>query len=147
MDQAKTGWGAKNDGLANQGGSVGVAVKSAAANYWDNKTEELDIPEMDDGGAVQMTGDSGVSASAPPVMENKMIDLAELNKEFSFNVPSTTQEGIDISLLTCQIRPIIDLIETDMFWDYQSLQAEIGQSFRERYGKSDAIEGTVANNL
>ena len=35
-----------------------------------------------------------------------------------------------------------------MFWDYQSLQAEIGQSFRERYSTSnEAIEGTVANNI
>lgn len=77
-----------------------------------------------------------------------MVDLAELNKDFSYNVPSMSPDGIDISLLTCQIRPIIDLIETDMFWDYQSLQAEIGQSFRERFNAgNDNIEGTVANNL
>ena len=94
------------------------------------------------------TIEQGVSYSAPPVVENKMVDLAELNKDFSYNVPSTTPDGIDISLLTCQIRPIIDLIETDMIWDYTSLQAEIGQSFRERYAAAnDKIEGTVANNL
>ncbi len=98
-----------------------------------------------DAGEVEVPG---VSFSAPPIVETKMVDLAELNKDFSYNVPSTTPDGIDISLLTCQIRPIIDLIETDMFWDYTSLQAEIGQSFRERYGaNTEAIEGTVANNL
>jgi len=77
-----------------------------------------------------------------------MSDLAELNKDYAFNVPTSTTDGIDISLLTCQIRPIVDLIETDMHWDYQTLQAEIGQSFRERYNTTnDKIEGTVANNL
>ena len=43
----------------------------------------------------------GISYSAPPVVETKMVDLAELNKDFSYNVPSTTPDGIDISLLTC----------------------------------------------
>ena len=55
---------------------------------------------MDDGGVVQAESGS-VSYSAPPVVENKMVDLAELNKDFSYNVPSMTADGIDISLLTC----------------------------------------------
>ena len=65
------------------------------------------------------------------------------------NVPSATADGIDISLLTCNIRPILDLIETDMHWDYTSLQAEIGQNFREKYAAegTNTIEGTKANNI
>ena len=65
------------------------------------------------------------------------------------NVPSVVSENIDISLLTCNIRPIMDLIETDMHWDYVNLQAEIGQNFRERYGTdgTNSIEGTKANNI
>ena len=64
------------------------------------------------------------------------------------NVPSVTKDGIDISLLTRNIRPILDLIETDMHWDYVSLQAEIGQNFREKYGDSNVeAEGTRANNI
>ena len=55
-----------------------------------------------------------------------MTNLRELNKDFALNVPSTTQDGVDISLLTSVIRPIADLIETDMQWDYLGLQAEIG---------------------
>jgi hypothetical protein len=54
-----------------------------------------------------------------------MMSLADLNKAFAINVPTTTDEGVDISLLTGCIRPIQDLIETDMHWDYTSLQAEI----------------------
>ena len=72
--------------------------KSNAAAYWDNKTTELEIPDMDAG---ELVVDGGISFSAPPVVETKMMDLAELNKDFSFNVPSVTPDGIDISLLTC----------------------------------------------
>ena len=75
-----------------------------------------------------------------------MINLKELDKELVLNVPSVTKDGVDISLLTQVIRPIADLIETDMNWDYLSLQAEIGQNFREKYGDKDVeIEGTRAN--
>ena len=64
------------------------------------------------------------------------------------NVPSVVSDNIDISLLTCNIRPIMDLIETDMHWNYVNLQAEIGQNFRERYGDGKTeIEGTKANNI
>ena len=78
-----------------------------------------------------------------------MITLTDLNKDIERNVPSIVDENIDISLLTCNIRPIVDLIEADMHWDYTSLQAEIGQNFRERYGKEgvSTIEGTKANNM
>ena len=57
----------------------------------------------------------------PPKMDHKMINLKELDKELVLNVPSVTKEGVDISLLTQVIRPIADLIETDMNWDYLSL--------------------------
>ena len=70
-------------------------------------------------------------------MDNKMTNLRELNKDFALNVPSTTNDGIDISLLTSVIRPIADLIETDMPWDYLGLQAEIGQNYREKYGEGE----------
>ena len=71
-----------------------------------------------------------------------MTNLHELNKDFKLNVPNVTQDGIDISLLTSVIRPISDLIETDMPWDYLGLQAEIGQNYREKYG-----EGTDGKTL
>ena len=53
------------------------------------------------------------------------------------------QDDVDISLLTSVIRPIADLIETDMNWEYTTLQAEIGQQYREKYQKSteEKLEG------
>ena len=104
-----------------------MAQKKNAASYWDNKTTELVIPEMDaEGGGFGQEDMEQVIVAQPAMMNTALVDLNELNKDFSYNVPSTTPDGVDISLLTCQIRPIMDLIETDMHWDYQSLQAEIG---------------------
>ena len=50
-----------------------------------------------------------------------MTNLKDLEKDLALNVPSITMEGVDISLLTSVIRPIADLIETDMNWDYLTL--------------------------
>lgn len=98
-----------------------------------------------------MTEEVTVNVVEPPRMEQNMTNLRDLDKDLALNVPSVTTDGIDISLLTSVIRPIADLIETDMNWDYLSLQAEIGQNYRERYGDDtnaiEAVEGTRANNL
>lgn len=76
----------------------------------------------DEGSPEDMTNE----ISGPVILDNKMTNLRELNKDFALNVPSITQDGVDISLLTSVIRPISELIETDMQWDYLGLQAEIG---------------------
>lgn len=67
-----------------------------------------------------------VQVAEPPRMDLGMANLRELDKELALNVPSVTSDGTDMSLLTSVIRPIADLIETDMHWDYLNLQAEIG---------------------
>ena len=141
--QVKSGWGAGGGAIGDS--AIGMAKKSNAAAYWDNRITELIIPEME----AEIAEAEEVQISAPATVQTKMIGLAELNKDFAMNVPSVTHDGIDISLLTCTIRPILDLIETDMHWDYASLQAEIGQNFREKYANdgSSVIEGTKANNI
>ena len=97
-------------------------IKSNAAAYWDNKTTELIIPEVE----ADDQQNYEVAISAPQTMQTEMIGLQELGADQAMNVPSVVSDNIDISLLTCNIRPIMDLIETDMHWDYASLQAEIG---------------------
>ena len=119
--QVKSGWG--TGAAATSGDSaIGMAKKTTAASYWDNRTTELIIPEME----AEFVEEETTEISVPPSVQSKMISLQELNKDFAMNVPSATSDGIDISLLTCNIRPILDLIETDMHWEYSSLQAEIG---------------------
>ena len=78
-----------------------------------------------------MEADAGVDEfvyqiAEPPRVDQTMASLSVLEKDLALNVPSLTSDGVDISLLTSVIRPIADLIETDMHWDYLGLQAEIG---------------------
>lgn len=87
-----------------------MSKKSNAAQYWDNKTTELVIPEME----AETTEEISTQVAEPPTMEHTMTKLRELDKDLAHNVPSVTQDGVDISLLTSVIRPIVDLIETDM---------------------------------
>lgn len=135
-------------GNSTQPSSLGMQRKTQAAQYWDNKTTELVIPEMEaDFGPA--SDDIYAQVAEPPKLEQNMANLRELEKDLALNVPSITNEGVDISLLTSVIRPIADLIETDMQWDYLTLQAEIGQNYREKYDESNngEVEGTRANNL
>jgi len=108
----KSGWGTgAAGGGTNVVSNMGKAQKSAADNYWEAKTTEIFIPEMGDDGTPEEL--SNIVSEAPSV-DHKMTGLKELNKDFALNVPSITQDGIDISLLTSVIRPISELIETDM---------------------------------
>ena len=108
--QVRNGWDNSNAPAA-VSSNMGMAQKSAAASYWDAKTTEIFIPEMNEEGAPE---EIAVVVAEPPSVDHKMTNLRELNKDFALNVPSTTSDGIDISLLTSVIRPIADLIETDM---------------------------------
>ena len=56
--------------------------------------------------------------SAPAPVVSKMMALAELDKDMVHNVPTMVEEGVDLSLLTSVVRPIADLIEADIQWDY-----------------------------
>ena len=139
----QTGWGtgAPPTNL-NSDVTIGMPKK---ASYWDDKTTELVIPEMGEEFAAQEDNSVPIVIAEPPTIQTKMTSLHDLNKAFGINVPTVTDEGVDISLLTSCIHPIQSLIETDMHWEYVSLQAEIGQNFRERYGKGEQ-EGTRAND-
>ena len=75
--------------------------------------------------------------SEAPTVNAQVSNLVELGRDRQLDVPSLTQDDIDISMLTQVIRPIADLIETDMSWDYVTLQAEIGQAYREKYCKKN----------
>ena len=44
--QVKSGWGTGMQGNM-QASNIGMSKKSNAAQYWDNKTTELVIPEME----------------------------------------------------------------------------------------------------
>ena len=89
--QVKSGWGTGGGAVGGgnvQASNLGMAQKSAAASYWENKTTEIFIPEMGDDGAEEEI--STVVAEPPTSMEQNMTNLRELNKDFALNVPSMT---------------------------------------------------------
>ena len=94
--QVKSGWGT-GAATTNENSNMGMKAKSNADSYWDNKTTELIIPEMeaDDIGVIE------VAISAPKVSVTDLIGLEELNQDHAMNVPTVVSENIDISLLTC----------------------------------------------
>ena len=122
----KAGWG--NDEEA-------PSSMPAKKNIWDEDIQELDIPELE-GDDIAGAGDA---APVPAALQNKMLALAELDSSHMHNVPSIIEEGVDVSLLTSVIRPIADLIEADIPWDYLSLQTEIGQMYREKIAESEEV--------
>ena len=90
--------------------NLGGAIAIKKGNIWDEKVQELDIPELESAQDEQMQQ----SISAPAPMVSKMMALAELDKDMVHNVPTMIEEGVDLSLLTSVVRPIVDLIEADI---------------------------------
>ena len=68
--QVKSGWGAGAGGAGDS--AIGMAKKSNAAAYWDNRTTELIIPEME---AEMAEENIEVQISAPATVQTKMISL------------------------------------------------------------------------
>ena len=81
--------------------------------------------------------------AVPPEIENRMMGLEELEKDMIHNVPSQIEDGVDLSILTSVIRAVADLVEPDVQWDYKSLQTEIGQIYREKFGKETNENATT----
>ena len=132
MGKPMSGWGAKDNNIASK---IGMEQNK---NLWDEKVEELEIPELE----AEAEEQPQMDVVAPPEIENKMMGLEELEKDMVHNVPSQIEDGVDLSILTSVIRAVPDLVEPDIQWDYKSLQTEIGQIYREKFGK-DAIEDTA----
>ena len=87
----KSGWG--TGAASNPNSNIGMSKKSNAAAYWDNKTTELIIPEVE----ADDNNDYEVAISAPQIMQTEMIGLQELSQDHAMNVPSVVSDNIDIS--------------------------------------------------
>ena len=71
--QVKSGWG--TGATTNTNSNIGMSKKSNAAAYWDNKTTELVIPEVE----ADDQQDYEVAISAPQTVQTEMIGLQELS--------------------------------------------------------------------
>ena len=133
MGKPVSGWGAKDTGIASK---IGMDQNK---NLWDEKVEELEIPELE----AEAEEQAQAEVAIPPEIENKMMGLEELEKDMVHNVPSQIEDGVDLSILTSVIRAVPDLVEPDIPWDYKSLQTEIGQIYREKLGKEITEEAAT----
>merc|ERR1711971_1374519 len=89
--EVKSGWG--TGATVNTNSNIGMNIKSNAAAYWDNKTTELIIPEVE----ADDQQNYEVAISAPQTMQTEMIGLQELGADQAMNVPSVVSDNIDIS--------------------------------------------------
>lgn len=103
------GWGEESKGMKN--------IK----NYWDNTGAVSSIP------SINTVSDTGPGLIAPPTayVGNQVADLDDLNKKLM--IPTKTETGIDLSLLTSVIKPASVVYEKDELWDYQHLIIEISR--------------------
>lgn len=103
------GWGDESKGLKN--------LKS----YWDNTGAMSSIP------SINTVSDTGPGVTAPPsaYVGNQVADLDYLNQKLM--IPTKTEDGIDISLLTSVIKPANVVYEKDEIWDYQHMIIDISR--------------------
>jgi hypothetical protein len=92
-------------------------------NYWDNK-EIASIP------SINTISDTGTNIIVPPIsyVGHQVADLDILNQKLV--LPTKTEGGIDVSLLTSVVKPVDVVYEQDELWDYQHLIIEIAQIIR-----------------
>jgi hypothetical protein len=88
-------------------------------NYWDQGTSVGAIP------TITTISDSAPGLLAPPTqyVGNQVADLDYLNQKLT--IPTKTESGIDLSLLTSVIKPASVVYEKDEVWDYQHLIIDI----------------------
>ena len=94
-------------------------------NFWDAKeTTIASIPTLN------AASDTGTNVIAPPsaYVGNQVADLDKLNQKLV--LPTKTEGGIDLSLLTSVVKPAEIVYERDELWDYQHLIIEIAQIIR-----------------
>lgn len=84
----------------------------------EQREEVLDIPEMEDEGNEDITT---LVADAPKVRSNRVQDIAELEGDMQFRLPSNDDRDIDLSLLTACLCSSEQVHEGDELWDYEQL--------------------------
>jgi hypothetical protein len=93
-------------------------------NYWDKGEAISSIP------LINAISDNAPSVVAPPssYVGHQVADLDYLNQKLV--IPTKTEGGLDLSLLTSVVKPIDIVYEKDELWDYQHLIIEIAQIIR-----------------
>jgi len=82
----------------------------------------LDIPELEVEGEEDITFQV---AEAPRARNNRMQTMAELDSDQQFNLPSNTDNEVDLSLLTMVLCSSEQVVEDDAIWDTEILFTDV----------------------
>lgn len=107
----RAGFGAsENDSTANSTRRMDTTSGSRSSNNNNNREKDADdeitllqdVPTLDMGGNEDITT---VVAEAPKVRNNRVQGLAELDSAVPYQLPTTSEEGIDLTLLQSVLLP------------------------------------------
>ena len=82
----------------------------------------LEIPEL------EAEGDEDITfqvAEAPRARNNRMQTMAELDNDQQFNLPSNTDNEVDLSLLTMVLCSSEQVVEDDNVWEPEILFTDV----------------------
>lgn len=103
-------------------------------NYWDSKhTEISSIPSI--AGASENV--QGILAPPSAYVGHQVANLSALNQKLI--LPTKTEGGIDLSLLTSVVKPSDIVYEKDELWDYEHLIIEIAQIIRNQKDEPEKV--------
>eukprot|EP00727_Mastigamoeba_balamuthi_P011268 m51a1_g6764 hypothetical protein (206) ;mRNA; f:98503-99215 len=115
----KSGWG--NDAGPAVPASAGYDSGRAEASDRDKVGETVDEADAAERG-LEEDEDLVREVAAPPRFAQRPIaTIRELDKGLQFTLPPAPDAGIDLSLLTSQLRPPVTVVEADVTWDFESL--------------------------
>jgi len=66
-------------------------------------------------------------AEAPKIRNLRVSSLSELDQDIKYSLPTATEGGIDLSLLTQTLAPQTSLMEEDVEWNFDELLQEVAQ--------------------
>lgn len=96
-----------------------------AKSYWDNSGTIQSIPTI---GVISDNNTGNLIAAPSSYVGQQVSDLNQLNKKLV--LPTKTESGIDLSLLTSVVKPVETVYEKDEIWDYQHLIIDISKIIR-----------------
>ena len=108
------------------------------SNFWDSKpTSVSSIPTMN---AIS-DAPGGIVAPPSAYVGSQVANLGTLNQKLV--IPTKTDSGIDLSLLTSVVKPAEIVYERDELWDYQHLIIEIAQIIRNQKDEPEKVPEEV----
>ena len=97
-----------------------------AKNYWDDRSVTIQsIPTI---GGVSDNNTGNLVAAPSSYVGQQVSDLNLLNKKLV--LPTKSDSGIDLSLLTSVVKPVETVYENDEIWDYNHLIIDISKIVR-----------------